>query len=246
MIIDIEKTKQTIVTFRGDYLGFTEIPGEWLIKIIGHKDGSRIPENDFLVYEFEDEWTLITVGDKYREQIENFINEHWYSVESLKKQYESLVGKESRVHWPVVSFYLFTTDKLLNKAPNVRQLHSHDMQLFLDFVNSCIDGEMEEVDMNFDDSTHKFFALEIEWKICSLGNYSIHEQTWIAHIWVVTPVKYAWNWYGKMLVNSIVDDILENNLIPQYRAKTKNVASLKIAESLGFKRVLESYTLSNK
>ena len=96
--------------------------------------------------------------------------------------------------------------------------------------------------MVFDDPNHTFFVLHQNEEVVSLCNYSTDEETKIAHIGIITPKQFCGNGYATILVNSVVQNILESDLVPQYRAEWSNNASLGIAKSLGFTPVIESFS----
>lgn len=243
--IDTVNLANVIITFWDNYLNFKQLPNVWETVVIPHNTNdieNIMPETECYVFEYWSAGRLISVGGKYQTGLQNFFKEEWYSFDGLKTYFESVIQKNTRIFWPVCSLYLFSTEKLLPKDSRVCPIWNKDRKIYDDFIESCMDSEMKEVNMEFKDPNHRFFILTQNGFTVSLGNYSIEKQTWIAHIGIVTPKKYQWNGYGKALVNTIVHDILDNNLTPQYRADTTNLASMNIAESLGFTKVLESYS----
>lgn len=236
------KLNKTIFNFWNNYLDFGKIPDKWKTIVISHNIASEISENEFLIFEYLSEWRVISVNNKYFQKIKSLINYKWYDFNILRKEFENLTQKKSNIFWPVISLYLYSTEKLLPINYQVKKIEIKDKKIYDDFFKSCLDSEKKEVDMDLEDLTHRFFVLYNEKKVVSMGNYSIDEKTNIAHIWIITPKKYQWRGYGKQLVNTIIHDILSNNLIPQYRAKNTNIASLKIAKSLWFEPVLETFT----
>ncbi len=225
-----------------NHLDFKRIPSKWETIVIPHSVSSGMPDTELFVFEYLEAWRVISVHKKYFEEIKNFIDLEWYSFDSLRNKFESLTWKKSKLLWPVISLYLFSDNKLLTESINVEKLNTENKRVYEDFMNSCVDWEVEEVDMDFDDPTHRFFALYNDWKVVSLWNYSIDDPTKIAHIWIITPKRYQGNGYGKELVNTMVHDIFKNWLIPQYRADDFNVLSMKIAHSLWFEDVLKTYS----
>lgn len=248
--LEQENLTNTIITFWDNYLDFKQIPEKWKTVVIPHNMGditrditsSGLPENEFFVFEHLSAGRIISVHDKYVGRVTDLIDREWYNFDGLKNAFQFLVQKNTKILWPVASLYLFSTEKLLPLDSRVEQIWNKDKKMYDHFMKSCVDGEIKEVNMDFEDLTHRFFILHQDWNIVSLCNYSIDEKTKIAHIWIITPKKYQWNGYGKALVNTVVQDILKNNFVPQYRADTTNIASCKIAESLGFTPVLESYS----
>lgn len=236
-----------IINFWRNYLGFTQIPSTWEIGIIIHKSGSEIPDDDLIVFNYLSKGQIVSVAQQYFDEIEYYIQENWVAIEDLQKKFELTTQKKTQVYGPVISFYLFSTDKLLPINSSIEKLEITDKKIFDDFIGSCVDGEMQEVDMDFMSPHHHFFILRHEWEVVSLGNYSLDEtgKTPIAHIWIVTPKRHAWKGFGKELVSAMTHNILNKELVPQYRAKSSNAASLKIAESLWFTPVIESLTISS-
>lgn len=231
-----------IIWFWNNFLDFKTVPNKWENLIISHSKASELPETELYVLEFKEAWRIISIHEKYYKQIEEFINWHWYSFDGLRKEFEKLTGKTSKIAWPILSAYLFSDEKLLPVSKDVIELKSEDIQKFNDFMNNCPDCDKKEVDMNFEDPTHRFFILNVNWEAVSLCNYSIDEETRIAHIGIITLKKYQWKGYAKTLVNSVVHNILDNWLYSQYRADKFGSVSIKIALSLWFEIFLESYS----
>lgn len=232
----------TITKFWDNYLDFKIVPNKWENLIIPHSKVSELPDTEFFILEFRKAWRIISVHEKYFEQVVGFINSYWYSFEKLRKEFENLTGKNSKIAWPIVSAYLFSDEKLLPVSKEVVKLELEDRGIFDDFMTNCLDWEEKEVDMNFEDSTHRFFVLYKDWVVVSLCNYSVNKETKIAHIGIITLKKYQWNGYAKTLVNTVVHDILDNWFYPQYRADKVGSVSINIALLLWFEIYLESFS----
>ncbi len=231
-----------VLAFWDEYLNFKDIPNKWEVVIITHNPTSWIPENEFFITEFPDSWIVISVHDNYVQEIRALIGEKWYDFEILKSRFEQLTRWEAKILGPVVTMSIKGFDKLLPMSPNAIRLEPEDEKKFHDFMESCTDSEAKEVNMEFGNPTHFFYALYQEWIIVSLANYSVDDKNRIGHIWIITPFRFSWKGYGKQLVNTVIRQIIDSWLAPQYRASSTNIASLKIAESLWFERVLESFS----
>lgn len=242
---------ESIIDFWNNYLNFWELPSKWITKVISHNTGdesqnippSYLPENEFFIFEHRDKWRVISVHEKYTKIIADIINSDWYNIGKLTETYEKLTHNKPIIKWPVFSYYLYSTENLLPRNENVKKLEIGDVALYNEFIKSCINEEIKEVDMQFEDPAHNFYVLYQNWDKVSVCNYSTDEKNIIWHIWIITPRRFQWNWYAKILVNTVILEILENNLIPQYRAGSDNPASIKIAESLWFKKVIESFSI---
>ncbi len=242
--IDKNKVNKVIFNFWNNFLNFKEIPVSWNNLTIIHNRKSDLPENQINILSFYNNWNIISVPKKYFNILSKYLNSNKYNIEKLLIKFESIENKKVQKFWPVIFYYLYNTNKLIPKNINVRQLKwIIDKSIFNEYIESCTKEEQNSVDMDFDDKTHIFFWLFIEKKLVSLWNYSIDIDTGISHIWILTHSKYVKNWYWKELVNTLVLDILEKGLIPQYRVKHNNIASIKLAESLWFEKVLEWITL---
>lgn len=234
--------KKTIIDFWDEYLDFKIIPKEWENRVALHNHTSGISEDEFFITEFPSAGRHISVSEKYADKVRNFISEEKYDFNGLKKEAEMLMGGKIKQLWPVTTMALWTTEKIKAINSDIAKLGLNDKKIFEDFMDICTEDDKNEVNMEFDNPTHTFFVLRKNWTVVSLWNYSVDDKSRIGHLWILTPKKHSWNWYWKTLVNAMVIDILQRDLAPQYRAQSTNIASIKIAVSLWFETVLESFS----
>lgn len=71
-------------------------------------------------------------------------------------------------------------------------------------------------------------------KIVSLG-YVSNKNIYGANIVIQTLDDYRGKGYGKMIVEKISRDLLKDGIMPIYWVNENNPASLRLAESIGFK-----------
>ena len=235
------KLSPKILGFWDNFLGFWELPENWETKLILHKKGSQIDEDEIFILEVNWSWRIISVSTKYEDMVRKML-ESDFDERKLKKIYEKATNWKMTILWPIITSYL-DNEQEKEDVIDWRIQILEDKKLFDDFVKWCKDNEMKEVNMEFWNPSHKFFAFNVDWDIVSLGNYSMDDKKTIGHIWIVTPKRFSWKWYWKILVKAMVKDIIDNWLIPQYRTSKDNIASQKIALSLWFKKIMESYSL---
>lgn len=238
-----QQLDKIIFTFWNNYLNFKQIPDKWEIIIIPHHIRFEIPQDECIIFEYFGHWKIISVHEKYVEDIKTFIASNGYGFEELKNYFKNILQKDIVIFWPITSLYLYSMEKLLPIHWQIKKIKLKDKDIYNNFMESCTHHEEKEVNMDIEDSSHHFFVLYNDWNVVSMGNYSIDKETDIAHIWIITPKKYQRNGYGKHLVNGMIHDILNNNLIPQYRVKNTNKASIRIAKQFWFTSILESCTL---
>lgn len=251
LIKNSDKINKDVIKFWNNYLNFKELPVKWITKVISHNTGdesqnippSYLPEDEFFIFEHKDFWRIISVHEKHQRAVLNLINNEWYNKEKITKLFSELITYEIKIKWPVFSYYLFDDKKLIPKNDNIKELNNEDRKIYEDFILTFVDDEIKEVDMQFWDPTHKFFVLYNEKEIVSICNYSYDEQRIIGHIWIITPKKFQGKGYGKKLVNSVIHNIIQDNLIPQYRVDFDNVASNRIADSLWFEKIISSFSI---
>ena len=75
-------------------------------------------------------------------------------------------------------------------------------------------------------------------KIVSMG-YISDINYGMGNIVIQTIEEYQNRGYGKMVVEKISQEALKNSILPIYWVENKNIASIKLAESLGFKKVVD-------
>ena len=129
--------------------------------------------------------------------------------------------------------------------PNVRQLERSEKALFNAFREKCSEEDKYEVYMDFDIIFHKFYAYFYNNEIVALWDYcKIHDDDNVALPSILTREDCRWKWYGKAVVNVITHKIIEDGLVPRYRADPKNIASKNIAKSLWYEEVFDWYSLA--
>ena len=82
-------------------------------------------------------------------------------------------------------------------------------------------------------------------KIVSMG-YISNINYGMGNIVIQTIEEYQNRGYGKMVVEKISQEALKNSILPIYWVENKNIASIKLAESLGFKRVVDEIVVSRE
>lgn len=82
-------------------------------------------------------------------------------------------------------------------------------------------------------------------KIVSMG-YISDINYGMGNIVIQTIEEYQNRGYGKMVVEKISQEALKNSVLPIYWVENKNIASIKLAESLGFKKVVDEIVVSRE
>lgn len=82
-------------------------------------------------------------------------------------------------------------------------------------------------------------------KIVSMG-YISDINYGMGNIVIQTIEEYQNRGYGKMVVEKISQEALKNGVLPIYWVENKNIASIKLAESLGFKKVVDEIVVSRE
>ena len=82
-------------------------------------------------------------------------------------------------------------------------------------------------------------------KIVSMG-YISNINYGMGNIVIQTIEEYQNRGYGKMVVEKISQEALKNSILPIYWVENKNIASIKLAESLGFKKVVDEIVVSRE
>ena len=243
-ILDDKKINKVIFNFWNNFLNFKEIPNKWTNLVIKHDLKSKLTNDEIYIISFYDKWNILSVPELYFSRISKYLQNNTYNISKLLKEFKLIKNEKIKKVWPVISYYLYWTEKLFSKSINVRKLKWNiDKNIFEKYIESCSKEEVDNIDMDFNDLTHEFFWLFINNTMVSVWNYSIDKITKIAHIWIITNFLYTKKWYWKVLVNTMVINILEEQLIPQYRVDKDNIASIKIAKSLWFIWILEGISL---
>lgn len=82
-------------------------------------------------------------------------------------------------------------------------------------------------------------------KIVSMG-YISNINYGMGNIVIQTIEEYQNRGYGKMVVEKISQEAFKNSILPIYWVENKNIASIKLAESLGFKKVVDEIVVSRE
>lgn len=82
-------------------------------------------------------------------------------------------------------------------------------------------------------------------KIVSMG-YISDINYGMGNIVIQTIEEYQNRGYGKMVVEKISQEALKNGVLAIYWVENKNIASIKLAESLGFKKVVDEIVVSRE
>lgn len=189
-------------------------------------------------------WTVINVSDECFDELSEIIQKFWINQE---KTGELLQGKYTWVLTPYCSVqsYLFTDEKLTPIDSNVRKLERSEKAIFEAFREKCSEEDKYEVYMDFDVTFHEFYAYFYNNEIVALWDYcKIHDEDKVALPSIITREDCRWKWYGKAVVNAISHKIIEEWLVPRYRADPKNIASRNIAKSLWYEEIFDWFSLA--
>lgn len=135
-------------------------------------------------------------------------------------------------------------DLFLNKKPlidinesNLKQLTLNDNELIELFYKDLSEDDIDTLDLDFENNTTRAFAIYSYDVIAAIGRYYIiPTEKGTMDITLVTNEKYRGRGFASLLLKKMISLGLENNLVPRYRVKTDNVASIKVAEKLHFKK----------
>lgn len=137
----------------------------------------------------------------------------------------------------------YDIDYGLNKIEFAQALQINDLKIklinrdhldILDlFYLDCSDDDKETLDLNLEQDT--VLGAFYQNKLVAVARYITIRETHIADITVLTCQTERGKGYSKPLVSELVKLILSKGLCPKYRVQDTNIASIKIAERLGFK-----------
>jgi len=227
-----------------DYLWCDDSDFQWdWIKVISHSPNLADSKEIYILTYWG--WkTIISVQEQCKKEIIEIIDKHWIDNDKLHSVIQKIYDWEKKHTWIILTSYLFSREQLKPKNPQVRRINKDEIELYADFMKKCEDKDIDEVFMEFSEPFQEFYWY-FEWgEMVAVCNYVVdNEKDKIAHIWILVRSDQKWKWYWKILANDVSHEILERNLIPQYRVWEENIASRKIAESLWYEEILRWYSL---
>ena len=111
----------------------------------------------------------------------------------------------------------------------------NDKEAIEQFYEGLSEDDIDTLDLDFEDDTTIAFAVYNDDVIAAIGRYYvIPTEKGTMDITLVTSKNYRGKGFASLLLKKMITLGLENNLVPRYRVKTDNIASIKVAEKLGF------------
>jgi GNAT superfamily N-acetyltransferase len=114
----------------------------------------------------------------------------------------------------------------------IRPLKNQQASGLQEFLNAVTEEERDILDLNFEGEFA--FGLYQGGHLQGVCRSVQVRDTQIADITVLVAETARGKGFGKSLVSSVVDDVLNRNLVPKYRVEENNQASRRVAEQLGF------------
>lgn len=167
-------------------------------------------------------------GEKVRIMLDGFPD--GISPENFAPAFESMAA---RVIGPAFIGYCLQEPGEVKAA---RTLVAEDAPLLDELENACDETEWEH---GGGPITNPSSGVIVEGKLVALAGY----ETWggtIAHISVITRADQRGRGFGRSAVAHLTRRALAEGLVPQYRTLEGNVASVRVAEELGFERYATS------
>lgn len=145
-------------------------------------------------------------------------------------------------------------DLFLNKRPlielnesNLKKISKNDKDLIELFYKDLSRDDIDTLDLDFEEKTTMAFAVYSDDAIAAIGRYYIiPTEKGTMDITLVTSEKYRGRGFASLLLKKMISLGLENNLVPRYRVKTDNIASIKVAEKLSFEKYCQIQALYPK
>lgn len=172
----------------------------------------------------------------YKKDLEKLSDYKFFISQDFIRSYfsmeaEHLVGAAGlfyvdKPHFKPVSAY---THK--EASAHVRKLTLEDQLLLEDFAHQIdpADWKASRIELE-DDSLWGAFK---SGNLAALASFNIWEKS-IARAGVVTHPRYRGKHLGSVVLNALVQEALSQNMIVQYRTLLSNIASVKIAQKMGF------------
>jgi len=233
-----------INNFWWNYLWCSTDDFQWnWIKVISHSP-DLVDSKEVYILVYWNWKTIVSVMKQCKNEIIEIIDKYWINREKIHSAINKIYDWEKKFTWIIITSYLFSKEQLKPKNPQVRHINKNEIELYTDFMKKCEVKDISEIFMDFKEPFQEFYWY-FEWnQIVAISNYIVDDENdKIAHIWILVRSDKKWKWYWKILANDLSHEILERNLIPQYRVWEENIASRKIAESLWYEEVLRGYSL---
>lgn len=213
------------------------------IKVISHSK-ELLDSKEIYILKYNAWATIISVPEEIRLEIEKIIKESGQDNNKMHEAISRLYEWNKMNTGYILTNYLFDSAKINEINPNTRYISKDQKLLFDDFMTKCLDEDKKEVFMEFEEEFHKFYWYFENWELVAVANYVRNDENdKLAHIWIILRSDKKWMWYWKILANDITAEILNRNLIPQYRVAENNIASRRIAEKLWYEEILRWYSL---
>jgi predicted GNAT family acetyltransferase len=127
--------------------------------------------------------------------------------------------------------YIGYAQDIRSPAHPVRPLTLHDTSAVNTLRAACTETEWEHGGSLLGERSSS--GVFVDGQLVALAGYDVWAGI-IAHISVVTHPAFRARGFGRSAVAHVVKRALLANLIPQYRTLEFNLASIRIADSLGF------------
>ncbi len=144
---------------------------------------------------------------------------------------ELLGGQVEEIVGPAFVGYLDSSCRRLPPRLAARPLGPNDPNAIRELREALTEVEWEHGGCR--NSTAKLVGVFVEGRLACLSSYEVWGER-IAHVSVVTHPSHRGRGCGKTAVSRLVEIILDQGLVPQYRTLESNAPSMRIAKSLGF------------
>ncbi|MGB3478446.1 MAG: GNAT family N-acetyltransferase [bacterium] len=125
----------------------------------------------------------------------------------------------------------------------IRKLSSDDNHIFKQFLEACSDSDKKAGAVNLNDSI--CFACFHKGKVVAVATYSFWGDI-LADIAVLTHPAFRKRGLGKAVLSALCRWGIRNNRIKQYCCSSNNTASINLATSLKFEKLIELEKLISK
>ncbi|AZZ35487.1 hypothetical protein CIK05_01280 [Bdellovibrio sp. qaytius] len=126
----------------------------------------------------------------------------------------------------------------------IKKINAEDTSTLDDFLKLCSEDDIDTLDL---DLTNDYaLGAYINNQLIGVSRYVKIRETQVADITVLIAPMFRNQKSSIPLVSEIVENILSNDLCPKYRVKEDNLASMKIAEKLGFQQLFHISALDTE
>lgn len=191
----------------------------------------RSPEVLYLFNCFASGFTAICGPEGQLEKISvshpGFSEESTFSLAGFSQEFDDLD-------------YFLSDPKVVDsqkKLHEVRCLGQGEVELLKDLLRSCSEDESDTFDVEIEELNKSMYCHGFisGGKLLGAARYYVIPRTdRLTDITLLTRPANRGHGIGKALLGSLLTEILAKKLIPRYRVKVDNLASQKVAESLGF------------